>query len=81
MKLEGCDFFACVTPFPNFAADGLCRKNPDGTDTMIINANLPVERWAEIYEHERAHLEHDDLYHSGCVAEMESRTEGESDGK
>lgn len=70
-KIEGADYFVTVRPFPNYAAHGLCTTNPDCTDSVLINANLPVEMWGKVLEHEVGHLERDDLYRDGPVPEKE----------
>lgn len=71
MKIEGADFFVRVVPFPNFAADGLVVSNGDGTTTLIVNANTSYEKQKEAMQHEKTHIESDDLYRSGDVMEME----------
>lgn len=71
MKIEGADYFVRVVPFPNFAADGFVVSNGDGTETVLLNANTTYERQRETMEHERKHIESDDLYHEGDVADME----------
>ena len=72
MKLEGSDYHICVVPFPSTRVGGLVTPNEDCTDTVLVNADLPVERWAEVLRHELCHVEHDDLYH-GTVRDAERR--------
>lgn len=72
MKIEGADYFVRVVPFPNFAADGLVVSNGDGTSTILLNANTSYDMQRSAMRHERAHVEHDDLFRDGDVAEMES---------
>ena len=71
MKIEGADYFVKVVPFPNFAADGFVVSNGDGTETVFINANTSYDRQRIAMWHERRHIENDDLYRDGNVAEME----------
>lgn len=68
IKIEGSDYHVAVVPFPSSRVGGLCTVNDDCTDTIIINADLPVERWAEVLQHELCHLDHDDLYHGDVLA-------------
>lgn len=71
MKIEGADYFVHLVPFPNFAADGLVVSNGDGTETVLINANTSYDKQRDAMRHEKRHIDSNDLYRDGDVAEME----------
>lgn len=71
MKLENSDYFVRIIPFPNYGADGLVVSNGDGTLTIILNANITRERQISAFNHELRHIEREDLFSDGDVAEME----------
>lgn len=67
------DFDVKLIPFPNNSADSCIVSDPDGSGflTIVINANLCRSRQEAAYQHELAHIMHNDLYSDTSVYDIE----------
>ena len=59
-------FFARLIPLPP-AVEGVTIPNDDGTFDVYINANLPLEKQAEVLAHEMEHIKKDHFYNEDPV--------------
>lgn len=50
----------------------LCRKSPDGSYTILVNANDPDYTWLRHYQHELQHIRRNDHDSDEAVQKIEA---------
>ena len=65
MLIEDADYFVRLVPFPaDTKIHAFTLLNDDGTYSVYLDCQSPVERRKRAMRHEYAHMANDDLY--GC---------------
>lgn len=64
-------YFVRLLPLPS-SVEGVVLPNDDGTYDIYLNANLPLQRQAEVLAHELAHIKKDHLYSEDPIRIIEA---------
>jgi len=72
MLIENSDYYVRVIPFPVYKNGGMVTPNDDGTFSIYINGNLPIERQRKALDHELDHIADDDFYNDRPITEIEN---------
>ena len=72
MLIEGADYFVRLVPFPPDARFHACvLLNDDGTFSVYLDSQTPLECRKRAMKHEYAHMAHDDLFGDKSILSME----------
>lgn len=70
--IEGVDFFVRLVPFPSGARiHAMLALNDDGTYSVYLDSNSPLETQKTAMKHEYAHMAADDMYGTADIRTVE----------
>lgn len=71
LPMDECDFFVRLVKLE--AVSGAVIPNDDGTYSMYLNINDPLDKQLDTYWHEYEHIAFDDFDSDKDIAEIEAR--------
>jgi len=72
MLIEGADYFVRIVPFPADTKIHACTLlNDDGTYSVYLDCQSPVERRKRAMRHEYNHMARDDMFGDKSILSIE----------